>query len=83
MDGQAAAIRPNIDEEQMEEVDRFCYLGDVGDGGALFDVLARIVKSRSAFESLFCLWRLNARYIKLRMFDSYVLSVHHVKSCLH
>lgn len=68
-----------INNEQIEEVEKFCYLGSyiTGDGGAEEDVKSRIQKARQAFGMLNNIWRSTkySKNLKLKIFKSNVLSV--------
>lgn len=68
-----------IDNQVIEEVDEFCYLGSMitKDGGADVDVKNRIQKARQAFGSLNRVWS-SGRYtrrLKLQIFNSNIKSV--------
>ncbi|XP_054279259.1 uncharacterized protein LOC128997645 [Macrosteles quadrilineatus] len=68
-----------MSDEEIEEVDRFTYLGSVltRAGGADEDVMSRITKANAAFVQLYPVWK--ARDIstrtKLKIFSSNVKSV--------
>ena len=68
-----------INEEPIEEVTSFTYLGSIidGTGGATADVKARIGKARGAFHQLQSVWKAgNIRtYTKIRIFNTNVKSV--------
>ena len=74
-----SASRLRVGDQEVEEVDHFCYLGSMmtNDGGALEDVKARINKARQAFASLREVWRSSvlSRNLKLRLYNSNVMSV--------
>ena len=68
-----------IGNEEIGEVDSFCYLGSkiTDDGGADADAQNRIGKARGSFEMLRNIWNSTqiSRNLKLRIFKSNVLSV--------
>ena len=68
-----------INEDPLEEVDTFTYLGSIVDkeGGTEADVRARIGKARGAFVQLKNIWKSNkiGRRTKLRISNSNVKSV--------
>ena len=68
-----------IENEPLEEVDSFTYLGSVVDqiGGTDSDVKARIGKARASFLQLKTIWKSNkiGKKTKLRIFNSNVKSV--------
>ena len=68
-----------IDNQSIEEVNKFTYLGSIiaNDGGAQTDAKARIAKASYAFNSLSKIWRSKniARSTKLRIFSTNVKSV--------
>lgn len=68
-----------LDGEVIEEVDSFCYLGSKVsiNGGSKEDINDRINKARSAFQSLYKVWRAKkiSKATKLKIFNSSVTSV--------
>ena len=68
-----------IDEEEIEEIDSFTYLGSIvsKDGGTDKDITTRIGKARTAFRILRPLWRSKviSRKTKLQIFNTNVKSV--------
>ena len=68
-----------IDEEPIEEVDKFTYLGSVvtPTGGTEEDINSRINKARAAFSQLNKIWTSNTIRLKtkLKIFNSNVKSV--------
>lgn len=68
-----------IEDEHIEEVDKFCYLGSLitGDGSADEDIKSRIQKARQSFGMLNNIWRSikYSRNLKLKIFKSNMLSV--------
>ena len=68
-----------LDEEAIEEVDSFTYLGSIVDklGGTDADIKARIGKARAAFIQLNNIWKSKeiGRDTKLRIFNSNVKAV--------
>ena len=68
-----------INEQQLEQVDKFTYLGSVitKDGGAENDIRTRIGKASTAFKSLSNVWKSkNLRTeTKIRLFNTNVKSV--------
>ena len=68
-----------LENQEIEEVDKFTYLGSNVDteGGSDRDISIRIGKARSAFVLLNNIWRTNgiSRATKIRLFNSNVKSV--------
>ena len=68
-----------INNEEVENVNRFTYLGSVitTDGGAEADVRARIAKASYTFNTLSKVWKTGSisRHTKIRIFNSNVKSV--------
>ena len=68
-----------LDEEPIEEVESFAYLGSIVDkvGGTDADIKARIGKARAAFIQLNNIWKSKeiGRNTKLRIFNSNVKAV--------
>ena len=69
----------NVNLEDIEEVDRFTYLGSVvaPGGGTAEDVRARISKARGSFAMLNKIWRTQKLRLKtkIKIFNSNVKSV--------
>ena len=75
----SSSIDLQIDNQTVEEVEKFCYLGSIisKDGGAEEDVNNRIQKARIAFGSLHRVWlskRLTRR-LKVQIFNSNIKPV--------
>lgn len=77
--GPANAHPLNLDGVTIDEVDSFCYLGSTmtADGRSDKDITDRINKARSAFQSLYKIWRANniSKATKMRIFNSSVTNV--------
>ncbi|XP_073811842.1 uncharacterized protein [Musca autumnalis] len=69
----------NIEGEQIEEVDKFCYLGSMlsKNGGSEEVIQMRINKARVAFLSLHKVWRSSriTRRTKMQIFNASIMSV--------
>lgn len=69
----------HIENEYIEEVKKFCYLGSIiiADGGADEDIKNRIQKARQSFGMLNNIWRSTkySRNLKLKIFKSNLISV--------
>jgi len=72
-------INVKIEEQVLEEVDSFCYLGSIIDrnGGTEADVKSRIGKAHAAFLALGKVWKTRdiSLKTKLKLFNSNVKSV--------
>ena len=76
----ARPAKIEINNEKVENVNRFTYLGSVitTDGGAEADVRARIAKASYTFNTLSKVWKTGSisRHTKIRIFNSNVKSVY-------
>ena len=68
-----------VNNEQIEEVDKFCYLGSIvaPGGGTEADITARINKAKAVFAQLSKVWNSSAvkTKTKLKIFNSNVKSI--------
>lgn len=74
-----AEKEPMVIKEELEEVEKFCYLGSMFDanGGTDKDVLTRISKAQQAFYRLNNIWASNNITIrtKIRLFNTNIKSI--------
>ena len=72
-------VRIKVEEQELEEVESFCYLGSIIDkqGGTAAEVKARIGKAQATFTSLNKFWKTKdiSLHTKLRIFNSNVKSI--------